>query len=82
MRLSLLYFKLNDFQMALETCSLLQNTDLYQKALIFSAQIYEKKLFEKDKALQLYMKILDEYPSSVFSEPVRYHIRSIQKERG
>ena len=82
MRLSLLYFKLNDFQMALETCSLLQDTDLYQKALIFSAEIYEKKLLEKDKALQLYMKILNEYPSSVFSEPVRYHIRSIQKERG
>ena len=82
MRLSLLYFKLNDFQMALETCLLLQDTYLYQKALIFSAEIYEKKLFEKDKALQLYMKILNEYPFSVYSEPVRYHIRSIQEERG
>jgi len=26
-----------------------------------------------------YMRILDEYPSSIFSEPIRYHIRDIKQ---
>jgi hypothetical protein len=24
------------------------------------------------------MRILDEFPTSIFSEPIRYHIRSLQ----
>ena len=42
-------------------------------------QIYEKKIFDLDKALKQYMRILDEYPSSIFSEPIRYHIRDIKQ---
>ena len=46
----------------------------------FAGQIYEMKLFEVDNAIKQYMRIINEYPNSVYSEPIRYHIRNIQNK--
>ena len=49
------------------------------KGIILSGQIYEKNIFDREKALEKYMLILDKYPSSIFSEPIRYHIRELKQ---
>ena len=79
LRLSLLHYRLKDYERALEFALTLQDTDLADKGIILSGQIYEFKLSNLEKALEQYMRILDEYPSSIFSEPIRYHIRGIEK---
>ena len=58
----------------------LDNTDYDDKGIIFAGQIYEMKLFEIDNAIKQYMRIIDEYPNSVYSEPIRYHIRDIKNK--
>lgn len=79
LRLSLLYYRLKDYDNALEFGSLLQGTDLADKGIILAGQIYELQLSNSEKALELYMRILDEYPSSIYLEPIRFHIREMQK---
>ena len=78
LRLAILYYRLKDFDNALKVASLLENTRFADIGIIFTAEIFEKSLFDHEKAKKLYMRILDEYPSSIYAEPVRYHIRELQ----
>ena len=78
LRLSLLFYRLKSYENALELAQLLQDTDLADKGIILTGQIYELKLSKPEKALDYYMKILDQFPKSIFSEPIRYHIREMQ----
>ncbi|MFL2983569.1 MAG: tetratricopeptide repeat protein [Candidatus Neomarinimicrobiota bacterium] len=79
LRLSLLYYRLKNYDSALSIALSLKNTDLADKGIILAGQIYEFKFSNIEKALDYYMKILDEYPKSIYSEPIRYHIREMQK---
>ena len=79
LRLAILHFRLRDYDSALEYALDLSDTDLVDKGIILSGQIYENNLKDSEKALDQYMKILDEHPSSIYSEPIRYHIRSLEK---
>ncbi len=79
LRLSLLFYRLKSYENALELAQLLQDTDLADKGIILTGQIYELKLSKPEKALDYYMKILDQFPKSIFSEPIRYHIREMQR---
>ena len=79
LRLSLLYYRLKDFDNALKFAFSLDKTEFADKGIILSGQIYENKILDIEKALVQYMRILDEYPSSIFSEPIRYHIRDIKQ---
>ena len=79
LRLSLLYYRLKDFDNALKFAFSLDKTEFADKGIILSGQIYENKFLDIEKALVQYMRILDEYPSSIFSEPIRYHIRDIKQ---
>ena len=79
LRLSLLHYRIKDYDNALQFAFSLDETKFADKGIILSGQIYEKKIFDLDKALEQYMRILDEYPSSIFSEPIRYHIRDIKQ---
>ena len=79
LRLSLLYYRLKDFDNALKFAFSLDKTEFADKGIILSGQIYENKIIDIEKALVQYMRILDEYPSSIFSEPIRYHIRDIKQ---
>ena len=79
LRLGLLYYRLNEYEKAIEFAMMLQGTDLVDKGVILAGQIFEFKLSNLEKALEQYMKILDEHPSSIYSEPIRYHIRKIGK---
>ena len=79
LRISLLYYRLKDYKNALQFASKLESTEFADKGIILSGQIYEKNIFNREKALEKYMLILDEYPSSIFSEPIRYHIRELKQ---
>ena len=79
LRLAILYYRLKDFDNALKFIEPLENTKLADKGIILAGQIHEMDLLNIEKAVGLYMRILDEYPSSIFAEPIRYHIRKIQK---
>ena len=78
LRLAILYYRLKDFDNALKVASLLEDTRFADIGIIFMAEIFEKSLLNPEKAKNFYMRILDEYPSSIYAEPVRYHIRELQ----
>ncbi len=78
LRLAILYYRLKDFDNALTVASLLEGTRFADIGIIFTAEIFEKSLLNPEKAKNFYMRILDEYPSSIYAEPVRYHIRELQ----
>ena len=80
LRSGLLYYRLKNYDKALEYALSLDGTDYSDKGIIFSGQIYEMKFFEIDNAIQQYMRIIDDYPQSIYSEPIRYHIRKIQNK--
>ncbi len=79
LRLSLLYYRLKDYDNALKFAFSLDKTEFADKGLILSVHIYLNKILDIEKAFVQYMRILDEYPSSIFSEPIRYHIRDIKQ---
>ena len=43
-----------------------------------SGQIYEQFYGDPSKALEYYMRIINDYSDSIFSEPIRYHLRKIK----
>ena len=57
----------------------LGGTPLEDRGIILAGQIYETKYFDVEKALVQYIRNLDEFPESIFSEPIRYHIRTLQQ---
>lgn len=79
LRQALLYRHLKMYDEALNLALSLEGTFLSDKGIILSGQILEEDLNRKDEALETYMKIINQYRSSIFSEPIRYHIRKIQQ---
>ena len=81
MRQALLFQRIHRFNDAINLTHSLSETDMADRGIILRGQIHEIHMGETEKALEAYMKILNEYPSSIFSEPVRYHIRKIQQDK-
>jgi len=79
LRISLLNYKINNFEESLRFASNLKNTEFEDRGIILSAHIYELKLSNIDEALKRYMKIINDFPQSVHFEPVRYHVRKINQ---
>ena len=79
LRKALLHFRLNQFEEALVLALALEETLFADRGIILAGEIYETKYFETEKAMTSYMRILKEFPNSIFSEPIRYHIRKIQQ---
>ena len=57
LRLALINLKLNDYDNALSFALRLENTELADKGIILSGQIYQYKLMDLEKALKQYMRI-------------------------
>lgn len=49
-----------------------------EKGLVFAGEIAEKVNHEMDRALNYYEQFLHEFPHSVYSEPVRLHLRELK----
>ena len=81
LRISLLNYKINNFEKSLHFASNLKNTEFEDRGIILSAHIYEHKLLNVDEALKSYMKIINNFPQSIHFDPVRYRIRKINQEK-
>jgi len=79
LRRGLLHYRLKEYDKSLDLAHSLDGTPLEDRGIILAGQIYETKYFDVEKAMEQYMRILDEFPESIFSEPIRYHIRTLQQ---
>jgi len=79
-RKSLILSHLNEPNLALESLQLLSGTYLEDRAIILTGQIYELNLYNLDNALESFHRILDEFPQSIYFQPVRYHIRALEEK--
>ena len=79
LRLAITNYQLKDFNKSLKYASLLENTEFADKGIILAGQIYEKQELKIEKALEQYMKIINDFTFSIYYEPIRYHVRKIQK---
>ena len=43
-----------------------------------SGQIFEQIYGDNAVAMTHYMKVINNFPNSIFSEPIRYHIRRLK----
>lgn len=79
LRLSLFHHKEGEYKESLKYSSLLKNTEFEDQGIILSGQIFQYNLIEPDKALSNYMRIINEFPQSIFFEPIRVHVREMRK---
>ena len=79
LRRSLILLRLNQPELALKTVQAIEKTSLSDRSIILSGQIYEQIFNDKEKALKYFLRIINEYPLSVFFEPIRYHIRQLKQ---
>ena len=79
LRRGLLHYRLKEYDKSLNLAYSLGGTPLEDRGIILAGQIYETKYLDVEKAMEQYMRILDEFPESIFSEPIRYHIRTLQQ---
>lgn len=80
LRISLLYYKIGEYEKTIKYSSYLQNTEFEDQGIILSGQTYQYELNELNKALNNYMKIINEFPQSIFFEPIRFHVRKLKEE--
>ena len=79
LRLAIVNFQLADYDAALHYALLLENTEFADKGIILNGQINEMQGMNIEICLEQYMRILNDFPFSIYREPIRYHVRKIQK---
>ena len=78
LRRSIILIRLRKYDEALSQLSTLNGSIYSDKGIIMSGQIHEQFYGDSIKALDYYMRIIDDYSDSIFSEPIRYHLRKIK----
>ena len=71
--------RLKKYNEALSQLSTLNGSIYADRGIIMSGQIYEQFYGDPSKALEYYMRIINDYSDSIFSEPIRYHLRKMKK---
>ena len=79
LRLAIVNFQLADYDAALHYALLLENTEFEDEGIILNGQINEMQGMNIEICLEQYMRILNDFPFSIYREPIRYHVRKIQK---
>ena len=69
--------KMKKFDQALNQILSIENSLLSDKSIIMTGQIYEQIYNDNEKAMEYYMRIINNYTNSIYFEPVRYHIRML-----
>ncbi len=77
LRRAILLKKMKKFDQALNQIASIENTLYGDKGIIMAGQIYEQVYNDKYKAMEYYMRIINDYTNSIYFEPVRYHIRML-----
>ena len=78
LRRALILLRLDQPELALKTAQAIEQTSLSDRSIILSGQIYEQVYNDKERALEYFLRIINEYPLSIFFEPIRYHIRQLK----
>ncbi len=79
LRRAILLMRLKNFEEALKQVQSIESTIFADRGIIISGQIYEQIYNDIPRAMEYYMRILNEYSDSIYSEPIRYHIRKIKE---
>ena len=77
LRRAIVLMRLKKFDQALSQVQSIENTIFADRSIIMSGQIYEQIYNNTQKALVYYMRIINDYSDSIYSEPIRYHIRRL-----
>ena len=77
LRRATVLMRLKKFDQALSQVQSIENTIFADRSIIMSGQIYEQIYNNTEKALAYYMRIINDYSDSIYSEPIRYHIRRL-----
>ena len=77
LRRAIVLMRLKKFDQALSQVQSIENTIFADRSIIMSGQIYEQIYNNTQKALTYYMRIINDYSDSIYSEPIRYHIRRL-----
>jgi len=78
LRKALILLTIKQYDLALIEINRLEKSNLADKCIILSGQIYEQIFKDNEKALEYYMRIINNYSDSIYFEPIRYHIRKIK----
>ena len=78
LRRAIILTRLKKYNEALSELNLLEGTIFADKGIIMSGQIHERFYNDSSKASEFYFRILTDYSNSIFSEPVRYHLRKLK----
>ena len=78
LRQALLLKKIQQYDAAINLSLKLEKTWIADRSIILTGQIYELNFKNTEKAISRYMKILNEHKTSIYAEPIRYHIRELQ----
>jgi len=77
LRRAIVLMRLKKFDIALTQVQSIENTIFADRSIILSGQIYEQIYNNTQKALAYYMRIINDHSDSIYSEPIRYHIRRL-----
>jgi len=78
LRRAIVLMRLKKFDQALSQVQSIENTIFADRSIIMSGQIYEQIYNNTQKALAYYMRIINDHSDSIYSEPIRYHIRRLK----
>lgn len=78
-REAIIRFSLQEPERALELTEQLIETDFSSHALVLKGEIFERIFNDPKSALTHYHSLLESHPSSLFAEPIRRHVREINK---
>ena len=78
LRRSIILIRLRKYDEAISQLNTLKGSIYSDRGIIMSGQIYEQFFDDPSKALEYYMQIINDYSHSIFSEPIRYHLRKIK----
>ena len=74
-----LTLELGNYTRAVEQLAAIQDSPLGDLAAVMTGEVYDRYLFNNEEAEVWYFKVLEEYPESLLTEPVRYRLREITK---
>ena len=78
LRKAIILTRLKKYDEALSELAFLEGTIFADKGIIMSGQIHERFYNDSSKASEFYFRIINDYSDSIFSEPIRYHLRKLK----
>tara|TARA_B100000029_G_scaffold513085_1_gene611554 strand:- start:9670 stop:11604 length:1935 start_codon:yes stop_codon:yes gene_type:complete len=75
-----LTLEFGDYKKSIELLNSIQTSSLGDLAVVMTAEIYDRFLHDREEAARWYFKVLEDFPTSLLVEPVRYRLREITKD--